>query len=323
MDDQKPRLKDWAYYRTGGSCLNLHHPENIDELSQIMKGLSQQNTTYFVLGAGSNSLVMDEDWPGHVIVFDRMQRLELDGSKVYAEAGVDNSALSDYALRESLGNVSWMYRLPGQLGGTVRMNARCYSGEISQVVSEIHTVSPTGEIKYYRNDLGSTAIFRGYKDTIFMNNGELIAALGFQLKPADPVSLKSWMDHCEQDRSSKGQFLYPSCGCVFKNDYQVGVPSGMLLDRAGVHQLSHDTVEINPQHANFVFNKGASSRAILEMSFAMRELVYQQFGIWLQYEMEILGRIPADLAQKLQEQRPVRPKETELNALRQEFNARK
>lgn len=318
-----PLLKDLAYYRTGGSYQRLHRPRSAVELSQIMAQLYQDKTPYFVLGKGSNSLVMDEDWPGHVIVFDQMTQLQRNGLEIYAEAGVENSALSQFALQHELGDLSWMYRLPGQLGGTIRMNARCYGGEISQVVQEIEVVCPDGTIKCYQNQPGQQAIFRGYKDTIFMENHELIVAASFRLEKSDPKALKTWMDHCEQDRTNKGQFSYPSCGCIFKNNYAVGVPSGMLLDRAGVHKLSHEQVEINPKHANFVFNKNADSRMILEMTFAMREMVYQEFGVWLEYEMEILGKIPEDLKSRLEEKRPAKYNEKALNELRAIFQQSK
>jgi UDP-N-acetylmuramate dehydrogenase len=254
-----------------------------------------------------------------VIVFDQLTNLQVNDLEIYAEAGVDNTALSQFALQHELGDLAWMNRLPGQLGGTIRMNARCYGGEISQVLSEVQVVSPQGKIKRYRHQADSRQIFRGYKDTIFMENQELIVSAVFCLQKSAPETLKKVMDHCEQDRISKGQFLFPSCGCVFKNNYEVGVPSGMLLDRAGVHQLSHDQVEINPKHANFVFNKKADSRQILEMTFAMRELVYQKFGVWLEYEMEILGQIPADLTAQLKELRPANYDEAALKKLRDSF----
>ncbi|MFW7381806.1 MAG: UDP-N-acetylmuramate dehydrogenase [Oligoflexus sp.] len=317
-----PLLKDLAYYRTGGLYQKLHRPESVEELADSMREITAKQAPYFVLGAGSNSLVMDETWPGHVIVFDRLSRLKLEGNQIYAEAGVENSALSQFAFKHGLGDLSWMNRLPGQLGGTVRMNARCYGGEISQVVGEVQVVSPDGQVKLYQNQPEQRHLFRGYKDTIFMENQEIIVSAKFYLESGDQQKLKAWMDHCEQDRTSKGQFTFPSCGCVFKNNYAVGVPSGMLLDRAGVHQLSDMAVEINPMHANFVFNKQASSRQILEMTFAMRELVYAKFGVWLEYEMEILGQVPQDLLVKLQEKRPAKFVESALEELRLEFRGR-
>lgn len=310
------KLRDLAYYRTGGRCLAFYEPKNIQDLAKIVAALHATRQPYFVLGGGTNSLVLDEDWPGAVITFTRMKRLEVRGEKIFCEAGVENSDVAQAALGASLEGAAWMYRLPGQSGGTVRMNARCYGGEISQIATVVDTVLRDGTIRSFSVDEG---IFKGYKDTLFMENGAIIAGVTLQLKSGDKAAIDAQMRFCEADRIKKGQFTHPTCGCVFKNDYSVGVSSGLLLDKAGAHGLSHETVMINPQHANFVYNMGAQSREILEMSFRMRELVYKEFGVWLQYEMEILGALPMDLQSKLEEHRPYAPKEDKLKALREEF----
>jgi UDP-N-acetylmuramate dehydrogenase len=310
------KLRDLAYYRTGGRCQALYEPKTIEDLSRIVQALHATQQKYFVLGGGTNSLVLDEDWPGAVIAFRRMKKIEVRGTSLYAEAGADNTEVSKAALEAKLEGVAWMNRLPGQIGGTVRMNARCYGGEISQVAKEVHAVLPDGTIHIYS---ASDGIFRGYKDTLFMDNGAIVAAALLELQEGVRGSIETRMKFYEQDRVNKGQFLHPTCGCVFKNDYSVGIPSGMLLDKAGAHKLSRPEVALNPQHANFVYNKGAGSRDILELTLAMRELVYQEFGVWMEYEMEILGELPADLKIKVEEIRPARLREEKLEPLRALF----
>ncbi len=310
------KLRDLAYYRTGGRCRALYKPKSIEDLSRIVQALHATQQKYFVLGGGTNSLVLDEDWPGAVIVFQRMKAIEIRDSALYAEAGADNTDVAKFALEAKLDGIAWMNRLPGQIGGTVRMNARCYGGEISQVAEEVHAVLPDGTIRIYTAE---DRVFRGYKDTLFMDNGAIVAAAVLKLTEGVRGSIETRMKFYEQDRMSKGQFHYPTCGCVFKNDYSVGIPSGMLLDKAGAHKLSRDLVSLNPQHANFVYNKGAGSRDILELTLAMRELVYREFGVWMEYEMEILGELPEDLQKKISEKRPQRPLEDKLQPLRTLF----
>jgi UDP-N-acetylmuramate dehydrogenase len=310
------KLRDLAYYRTGGRCRALYQPKTIEDLSRIVQALHATQQKYFVLGGGTNSLVLDEDWPGAVIVFQRMKAIEIRDSALYAEAGADNTDVAKFALEAKLDGIAWMNRLPGQIGGTVRMNARCYGGEISQVAAEVHAVLPDGTIRIFTAE---DRVFRGYKDTLFMDNGAIVAAAVLKLTEGVRGSIETRMKFYEQDRISKGQFHYPTCGCVFKNDYSVGIPSGMLLDKAGAHKLSRDLVSLNPQHANFVYNKGAGSRDIIELTLAMRELVYREFGVWMEYEMEILGELPEDLQKKISEKRPQRPLEEKLQSLRTLF----
>lgn len=312
-------LKDLSYYKTGTTYDTLYSPSSVEELAEVIHDIEKSKIPYYMLGSGSNSLVMDEHWPGSVITFSNLNSTLINGTTVVAAAGVENSKLVEQCYEASLSGISWMYFMPGQIGATTRMNARCYGGEISKIVKAVKAVNDSGKVIVYRND----EIFRGYKDTRFMYNREIIASVEFQLLEGIKDEILNQMEFCKSDRIKKNQFLFPSCGCVFKNNYEVGVPSGLLLDRAEAKQHSSDVVEISPYHANFVFNKGASSRQILETTFKMRESVYEEFGVWLEYEMEVLGSIPKDLRTKLIENRVNKIKYSKISKLKDQFHAKK
>ena len=311
-------LKNYAYYRTGGSCRVLHEPQSIVELSTTLKKISTDHIPYFILGGGTNSLVLDNPFPGDVIIFSRMKAIRREGHNLVCGGGADNTEVALEALKAGLSGISWMNGLPGQIGGTVRMNARCYGGEISQVTKSVRAVLPDGTIKHYTP---ADQIFKGYKDTLFMANGAVIAEATLSLVPGDAKSIREHMDACMNDRIAKGQFDFPTCGCVFKNNYAVGVPSGMLLDQADARRLNTPQVALNPQHSNFVYNKGASSEDILRFTMEMQELVYQEFGVWMEYEMEILGQLSQEQLRRVREVRPQRFHEERLKALQDRFRA--
>ena len=317
--DSIQRLKEVAYYKTGGSFDRLYVPTSVEDLSDVVRETRANGGQILVLGGGTNSLVMDHHWDGMVVIFQQMNEIQFNQNKITVGAGVENTQFALAARDQGLSGAAWMNRLPGQLGGTVRMNARCYGGEISQIVSEVTTVTANGDIKVYTD----SSVFRGYKDTEFMDNGDIIAQVKIELAPGQQDEIGKEMNIYEQDRISKGQFDFPTCGCVFKNNYDVGVPSGMLLDASGVKNLGSDVVQINPHHANFVYNKGASSQEILQVTFEMRELVYDRFGVWLEYEMEILGRPSPDEVKQLTEKRAQAFRDEELAPLREAFHNRR
>ncbi len=311
-------LKHYSYYETGGTCDRLYLPTTIAEAALAVKEIAAVGARHFILGGGTNSLVWDDHYPGAVISLTKMREMRIEGNTIICQGGVDNTALAEMALTHQLSGVAWMNRLPGQVGGTTRMNARCYGGEMSQVVGKITVVNRVGTIAYYSDP----SVFRGYKNTLFMDNGDLIVEVDVHLQPGHAGKIKEQMDFCQSDREGKDQFTYPSCGCVFKNDYKVGVPSGLLLDRAGVKGLSHGGCQVSSKHCNFVFNKGATSREILELTFTMQDRVWDKFGVWLEYEMEILGLLPPELNQRYLERRQSQAKEDLLQPLRVEFSAR-
>ncbi|MBT4526954.1 MAG: UDP-N-acetylmuramate dehydrogenase [Deltaproteobacteria bacterium] len=289
-------LKNISYYQTGTTCDQLLQPQSINELIGVFQYISRKRINYFLIGSGSNSLIMDDHWPGAVISFSQMKKCSINGNIIKTEAGVKNSKFAELCLDANLAGASWMNALPGQIGATTRMNARCYGGEISNIVKSVKSITSKGKIKEYP----ASEVFLGYKNTIFIDNREIIAEVEFDLKPGNKEEISAHMQYCKKDRNLKHQFLYPSCGCVFKNNYQANVPSGLLLEKAGVRKFSTPKVEISPYHANFVFNKGvATAREILDTTFKMRDAVYQKFGVWLEYEMEVLGNISGDLKSQL------------------------
>lgn len=296
-------LKPHSYYKTGGFCHHLHQPTSLQELAEVLSQVERDHKPYFILGAGSNSLIMDEEWPGSVISFSHLNRLRVEQNTLYCEAGVTNTQIAETALAHKLSGASWMYRLPGQIGATVRMNARCYGGEISQIVNKIWAVDPKmGSVTYDKID---RSVFKAYKDTIFMSNQQIVGAVQIKLEEGEPAEIKGLMDHCSKDRQEKKQFEYPTCGCIFKNDYskEVSVSTGLLLELAGAARLSVGHASVSPHHCNFIYNKGASSGDILELSLQMRHLVWEKFGVWLNYEMEILGKIPEQYSKRIYESR--------------------
>ena len=274
-------LSQLSYYQTGGTCACIYFPESIEEVSEALKEIQGD---FFILGLGSNSLVLDEPWDGAVLCLKDLNHIEKisdDTLRVYA--GAINSDLAEFALSQGLGGVYWMYGLPGMVGATVRMNARCYGGEISQVVTKVVTVDPEGQIKTYANHKDSKEIFEAYKKTIFMSNREVVVMVEMQLQTAELSDIKYQMMRCYKDRVKKGQYLHPSCGCVFKNNYkpEVSVPSGLLIDHCSLRGTVLGGAKVSEQHANFISNeKGASSTDILQLSFCCeRKSLARNWGV--------------------------------------------
>lgn len=332
-------LRDFSYFRTGGECLGVFSPRNILELRDGLHWMASQKAQYFILGHGSNSLLSDAPYPGYIISMHNMNSISRDKHHIICDAGALNANVVQFALEQKLSGIEWMCGLPGQIGGTTRMNARCYGGEISQVVSQVTCLSFTNhgedaqdtkqdlEIRhYYKNQ---HRIFAGYKDTIFMRNRDILCSVVLDLTPTEHTHhMLTTMQKYHSDRKQKGQFLHPSCGCIFKNNHSsaVGIPSGMLLELSGAKTIQRHKAEVSPYHANFIFNKGASSESIVDLSYAMRESVYNTFGVWMDYEMEFLGEFSKHSEQQIKEKRSqdkTTAKSNRLQLAREDFQSKK
>ena len=54
----------------------------------------------------------------------------------------------------------------------------------------------------------------------------------------------------------------------------------------------------------------------------MREKVWQETGVWLEYEMEVLGKLPVELKSKFYEKKEPQYKAPVLEKLREKFLSR-
>ncbi|MCY4380372.1 MAG: UDP-N-acetylmuramate dehydrogenase [Proteobacteria bacterium] len=302
-----PTIKSLSYFRTGGTCQGIITPKNVSEIQAVLTKTNQENTAVFFLGGGSNSLISDDFFPGYVLSSSHLSHISFTPPDlIQCGAGVMNSDLADFASEHNLLGAAWLNGLPGHIGGTTRMNARCYGSEIAHIIHRIATVSSSDSEKKIYNE--APKLFYGYKDTYFMHAHEFIYEVTFKLIPAtneqDMIKERKLKEFCHQDRIAKGQYLHPSCGCVFKNNYDIGVPSGILLELAGLKGLSQGGATVSEFHANFIQNTGSSTQDILHLSFAMRDKVYQMFGVWLEYEMEFLGHFNQATLAIIQQKKP-------------------
>ena len=177
--------------------------------------------------------------------------------------------------------------MPGQLGATIRMNARCYGGEISQIASQIFTMDMNGQLRIH----SGKEVFHGYKKTLLMDSPEVVVAARLVLPHTAPrEELLNIMETCESDRHRKHHFEHPSCGSTFKNNYAVGRPSGQVFDECGLKGTRIGQSEVSQFHANFVWNLGgATASDMLSLAAHMRERAQSLKQADLELEVQPIG----------------------------------
>ena len=93
-----------------------------------------------------------------------------------------------------------------------------------------------------------------------------------------------------QDREQKGHFRYPSAGSVFKNNRSFGMPTGALIDKAGLKGICSGGAMIAPFHGNIIVNTGSATASdILALIELAEEKVKKTFGFKLEREVLLVG----------------------------------
>jgi UDP-N-acetylmuramate dehydrogenase len=280
-------LAEHTTYRVGGPADLAVFPRSPEQLARIQRTAAAKGLPVTLLGLGSNVLVADRGIRGVVVLLRDLAHIQVDDAVVRAGAGADCTAVAACALEAGLEGLEFFHHLPGSVGGAAFMNARAFDQEMSQVWRAARLVTPEGRLVERRF---SSELFR-YKHSPLQESGEIAAELTLRLTPGAPAAIAARMERNERQRRKNGEFCWPSCGCVFKNDRRIGVPSGRLIDQCGLKGFSIGGARVSPLHANFVVNaakaRAADLRAVIEH---VRAEVERRTGHRLEPEVRLLGQ---------------------------------
>lgn len=281
-------IGDWTTFKIGGRVRYFLQPNSLEECGMALQFLEKRDLPYFILGEGSNVLVGSEDFEGGVISTLGLKRIWLDLRGLHSESGVLNSNLAQFALEKQIQGLEFLYGMPGSIGGSTWMNARCFGSSISDSILEVKAIDSDLRTRTYS---GKELDF-GYKTSRFQKEKFFIVECLFQAQKGSNVTIEKKMKENWQKRESSGQFEFPSAGCIFKNNRKFGMPSGQIIDELGLKSLRIGDAQIYPSHGNFIINRGkASSKEVIELIQTVQKLAKKQLKIQLDCEIQFHGKI--------------------------------
>lgn len=294
-------------FRIGGPALALLFPRDLEDLTVVTDYARKSAVSYYVIGAGSNLLVMDEGVDGLVIKMGaNFGSVSFDGPDVTVQAGVRLSTLAREAIRRGLGGLEALAGIPGTVGGAVAMNAGAFSQCIGDVIERVVALDASGEIRslsredlnlgYRRSVLNGSYIpprrSRAGRDceTLCGEPPVLICVEAMlRLVPGDPKDLAEKEEAYLEKRRKKQPLDLPSAGSVFKNP--PGLWAGRLIEQAGCKGLTCGGAAVSPTHANFIINRsGATAKDVLSLIDEIRRRVFEESGVDLELEVRVLGK---------------------------------
>lgn len=258
-----------------------YHSE--DELSDILRWARRKGMPVHILGGGSNILISRPFIEGLVIHMGPLF-LNRKGQTLLAGSGVDTSLSVLHAWHHGLSGAEFLYGLPGNLGGALFMNARAYDRSMSDIILSAKVMDETGKVFWVdKNDMAF-----GYKDSVFQHRPWTILAMSFQLQKGDKELIHREMARCIDIRRTKGHYDFPSCGSVFKNPYEAGIPAGKLVEELSLKGRRAGGAEIFSKHGNFIVNRdSACAEDILKLLEIIRQEAREKRGIILTPEVDI------------------------------------
>jgi UDP-N-acetylenolpyruvoylglucosamine reductase len=277
--------------RTGGAADWFARPGDEESLVATLRWADAEGLPVGVIGSGSNLLVADAGFHGLALKLDgELARIEQEGERrVICGGGYRFPSAAAKTATWGLSGLEFGVNIPGTAGGAVRMNANAYGGRLAEVLEWVEIARPEGMVLRSPEQLGFS-----YRRSN-LRSGEVVAKVGFQLRPADPDEIRATLAGMRERRREAQPSGIKTFGSTFKNpedERAEGRSAGQLLEAAGCRGLRHGGARFSEKHANFVENdRDASTADVLELMAEGRRRVHERFGVELEPEVQLLGEV--------------------------------
>lgn len=278
-------LAPFTTLRVGGPADRLATPQSMDELVTVLEAARGASVPVFMLGKGSDIVVADAGIRG-IVVRARLDGVQVDGTRLRAEAGASMTALAKRCAREGLAGFDWAISIPGSFGGAVWANAGAHGGEMAQVLREVEIWDPRDGM---RRTLAAGECEFGYRDSRFKRGPEVVLAGTIELEPGDPGEIGALVDGHQAHRKATQPLADQNAGSVFRNP--PGDHAGRLIEAAGLKGHRIGSAQVSTLHANFIVTERGTARAadVRALGDHVRSVVAERFGVQLRYEIEFYG----------------------------------
>jgi UDP-N-acetylmuramate dehydrogenase len=234
----------------------------IDEIGEIPNDL-------FLIG-GSNNLLISPNPPPLAILSKKFDYIVEDEDSVRVGAATSSGKVLSYAKKYNLRGFELLQKLPGTIGGIVKMNAGlkefCISDNLMNVLVNNTRIAKKDINFCYRKSSIEGAIF----EAVFAKKEGFDYAL---------------LEIFKNMRNNQPKL--PSAGSCFKNP--LNDFAGRLLEVTGFKGKRIGNMAFSDVHANFLINLGGGiyKEAVTLIDEAKRA-VFERFGIKLELEIEIV-----------------------------------
>ena len=297
-------LKKLSTFRIGGKAKYLVFAENNDDVISALRFAQAKSIPIGIIGAGCNLLISDDDIEGLVIKMNT-KAIDVQNTQLFAEAGVSLAALTAFGHKNNLTGIEWAPSVPSSVGGAIRGNAGAFGGETKDRLKQVRVYREGAII-----DIEATALNFNYRYSQFKskNNKDIILGGLFELETGDIVnSQKQVRDNIIA--KNKNQPVGVACsGCIFKNyEGKIGIeiynkypdldkffkkgiiPSGYLIEQAGLKGFSYGGIQVSDKHANYMINiRDGKFTDVMNLIQIVKDKVFQEFGVNIEEEVVYL-----------------------------------
>lgn len=277
-------LSGHTSFRIGGPADFYYRPQDEENLAAAIGLCADEGIIRFIIGAGTDLLVSDSGFRGMVIDLSQgFQTMSSNGRTARAGAGVNLQDFLQYLTGRGLSGMENLIGIPGQIGGSVRLNAGAFGSEIKDRLQTVRFMDAAGRIA----DLPRSDVVMEYRRTSLPPDGIVVEAV-FRMEDGNTNEMVTVQNNLLTRRKAKQPLSFPSAGSVFKRP--PGDFAGRLIEEAGCKGLRIGDALVSKKHANFIVNVHyATAQDVLRLIDEVRERVFKRFNVALELEIQLVG----------------------------------
>ncbi len=235
----------------------------------VIEEIDKTFEEYFLIG-GANNLLLSPSPPPLAMLGKNFDFIQIDGDTLIVGAATKTGKLLSFCKRHDIAGFEFLAKLPGTIGGAVKMNAGVKEYEIKNVLQWVRT---------HKGIVPANELGLAYRKSNIQN---IIYEAGFRIERGYDEKLRQKLLALRANQPKE-----PSAGSCFKNP--PGDYAGRLIEAVGLKGKRIGDAAFSEIHANFLVNLG---NATFEDAIALIELakkrVYEEFGIGLEEEVIIV-----------------------------------
>jgi len=267
------RLKGQCYY---------YEALSIDGLKEIKKYCENKNITFKLIGRGSN-LILSEKKYYVKLNFSTPTIIDFSQESCYFPANYSISKMVSLASKNNIRGWEVITGIPGNLGGSIFMNAGTSKGEISSILKDVHVLKKNGEDII----ISLNSKMFSYRKNHFISDGDIILGANVYINNIDSnvrTDIKEYLDYRKKTQPLKSY----NCGCVFANGGKY-LKAGRAIDLLGLKGFEYNGFKISYKHANFIENQGQGhSDDLIKLVQIQKRLLSLCYGHKFELEVQIV-----------------------------------
>jgi len=283
-------------FRLGGVCPVFIDCPDERCFRQAWAGLLQLGMEPLLFGGGSNLLVGDHG-VDHIVVryLQDKPEIERDGDFVQVSAGTSLDDVARITAGWGMDGLVICSGIPGTVGGAIAGNAGAFGDQIGDRIVSIDVVNRAGRVeKREQADLGFA-----YRKSVIPERGDVVLSALLKLDSADAEKMDKRRREILELRAIKHPDWkqIPTAGSFFKNIEPTSKAerrqaAGWFLEQAGARSMNVGGAKTFEKHANIIVAEpGCRAADVVKLSGMMADAVKEKFGIVLEREVKLVGKM--------------------------------